>query len=998
MELGVGLLFLKLTTAAAAPIVVPRDAATIQEGLDRSVAGDTVLVLPGTYGEQIVFPAHDVSLIAFRGPEQTQIDGQNAGTAVTIDQGDHRGSLLGEFTVTGGNASDGGGILISGASPTIRGNTIVGNYSSDDGGGILVVEGGVPWIAGNLIEAIECGRYGGGIRLDRTGPQSLVEENEIIENRSHWGGGGIQVNVCDQALLRHNHMRGNWAGGNRGGVSISSCDDARIEGGSISWNRADGRGGGVKIYYGEVELHDIDIVGNYANFDGGGVHVSHDYGYEEIAVIVGCIVAGNSASSRGGGIYREYGGGALERCTVAANSLREPDGEGAGIYWSRPESSASILGGIIANNEPDGIYGYRYSGQADIDLTRNLMWGHSGNHYGNLRPGAWDVIADPLPLAPDSLDWRLRADSRAIDAGLKQWQVPEGGGKLADIGADEVPIPDGEAVGVVLDSVPSPVPDDTALRIAARVVNRTSRPLEARLQLALTGVGGAAVALDSLIRVPRFGGSTAAGWVEIEPAMRAGPASVTARVLVDRPSPGPALLAADARALSIAHVGDTLRVPGDAATIGEGIALSQDGDLLLVAAGTWLERIDFDGKAIHILGADGPQACVIDAQGDGTAVVFQRSEDSLSVLQGFTVTGGFSDLRDDLGGGMRIAKGCSPTLREIWFVANEAARSGGGVRVGGGSPLFACCVFDGNIAGGLGGGLAVVDSTAHPRVRSCTFYANVAGEGGALSLAIGDLTLEGTLLLANSAYGATADSPNQILQGGGNVYWANEPAQRGPVLIPANRLPGDRDIDPLLRDPAIGDFTPLPGSPLVNAGPAMLDPGPAGGPRADVGAVELPYPLVAPIEVSLVGELPPLTGGEPFDWSYRLISRADTSAGYDVVPSIIGDGSALVELDTDRATLDPGDTLDVARSDLLPDLLPSGDALLRLQVLDRAGDPAAAAVAEADLHHIPRTLRVPEDHPTIGAAIEKSLHADTVEIGPGTWNELLRPADRRIVL
>ena len=105
-----------------------------------------------------------------------------------------------------------------------------------------------------------------------------------------------------------------------------------------------------------------------------------------------------------------------------------------------------------------------------------------------------------------------------------------------------------------------------------------------------------------------------------------------------------------------------------------------------------------------------------------------------------------------------------------------------------------------------------------------------------------------------------------------------------------------------------------------------------------------------------------------------------------------------MELDPDRATIGAGDTLRIERSDPLPDLLPTGSATLRLQVLDVSGDPVAAAVAETDVTHIPRTLRVPADHPTIASAIETALHADTVEVGPGTWNELLRPADRRIVL
>ncbi len=986
-----------LAPAPGRLIVVPRDAQTIQGGLDLSAAGDTVLVQPGTYLEHVVFPEHDVSLASLHGPEVTAINGMQSGTPVTIDRGDHLGSVLAGLALRRGHATDGGGLRISGASPTIRDNIIANNHSTDDGGGIFVEEGGAPRIVGNRISENSAGSSGAALELAGAG-FVVVEGNEINENSGYYSA-AISVQYSDGLILRDNLIDGNSSDRGPGGVSISSCDTALVVGGSVSWNSGGGNGGGVWIRSTPIEIRDLEIVGNHADFSGGGIYLS-DYAADEDAFLIfGCRIVGNSASSRGGGIYSELGAGRIEHCTIAGNRVDDPSDSGAGVYLRSPDSVPLILGSIIAANEPDGIYGYDYYDMVEVDLIRNLMWGHSGGHYGNVRPGAWDIIADPLPIAPDSLDWRLRADSPAIDAGLAEWEVPEGGGALADIGAYELRVPDGGAVGVVLDSVPAQLWDDARSRIAARVINRTSRPLEARLHLALAGVGGATVALDSLVTLPRFSTVSAARTIEIPPSIHAGPASVTARVLVDRSLGGPALLASDAVATQLAHVGDTLRVPGDAPTITEGIALAQDGDLVLVAEGTWFERIDFDGKAIRVLGVAGPPACVIDAQRAGTTVMFQRSEDSLSVLEGFTIAGGYSNFSDDLGGGMHISPGCSPILRNLWFIENETYGSGGGAQVGGGTPRFHRCVFRGNSASALGGGLAVVDSAAHPRVSSCTFYDNRAGEGGALSLAIGALNLEGSLLLANRSYGATTDAPALLLQGSDNVYWANEPAERGPSLIPANRLPGDRDIDPLLRDPDAGYFMPLPRSPLVNAGPAALDPGLAGGPRIDIGAVELPYPLPAPLEVSLPFDLPPLVGGESFDWSYRIASLVDTVATFDIFASIAGGGwSTLVELDPDRASVGAGDTLLIERSDPLPDLLPTGSATMRLQVLDAAGDPVAATVAVTDLTHIPRTLHVPADHSTIASAIEVALHGDTVEVGPGTWNELLRPADRRIVL
>ena len=101
----------------AQTINIPGDYATIQEGINAANTGDTVLVAPGTYienidfyGKNITVASHylinpDTSLIS-----QTIIDGNQIWGVVTMDAG-----TLNGFTITNGSSYDGGGIYCSGS-------------------------------------------------------------------------------------------------------------------------------------------------------------------------------------------------------------------------------------------------------------------------------------------------------------------------------------------------------------------------------------------------------------------------------------------------------------------------------------------------------------------------------------------------------------------------------------------------------------------------------------------------------------------------------------------------------------------------------------------------------------------------------------------------------------------------------------------------------------------------------------------------------------------
>jgi hypothetical protein len=228
---------LAVPARAAAAINVPGDRPTIQAAIDVAVPGDTVVVAPGTYFENIDFNGKAIEVKSAQGPATTIIDGSNVRPAATFDSGETNAAVLRGFTLQHGRAqhavtfpSDGGGVHIDAASPTIIGNVVTLNMACGAGGGIAA-EFSSAIIQDNVVRTNTqdpgCGGGSGGGGIFVGGAGSVRVTGNIVENNS-WpsaGPGGVGLNAAGTPTLHNNIIRNNSAFSG-GGIFAYNQSDA----------------------------------------------------------------------------------------------------------------------------------------------------------------------------------------------------------------------------------------------------------------------------------------------------------------------------------------------------------------------------------------------------------------------------------------------------------------------------------------------------------------------------------------------------------------------------------------------------------------------------------------------------------------------------------------------------------------------------------------------------------------------------------------------------
>jgi len=396
-----------LSASAQRTIQVPADYTKIQDAIGAAVDGDTVLIAPGTYYENLDFSGKAITVTSSAGPSTTIINGSFKAPVVSFQSQETRASILSNLTLEyggttldyKGDPSTTGGVYVGPqASPTILNNVLTTNSCAG-----VYSNSGNPLIDGNeitktLFNAAFLCLPPGGPAISLNGGSyatpfkdltpvvigNTIEENNAPEAVS---ATGIYIFGSTSAIIENNIIRNNLSGGI--GTAFSMNDPSSGGGGSA--NTA-----GVLLF-----LQNL-VYGNKATKGDGGLRLFFNSAGDTPAL---SLIANNTISNNTG--------------FLSASSATLPSSTQVDLQQAL--SPVSLVNNIILGSGSmpavNCVSTKGFDNPTPPVLDTNDIFNGTGAALGGSCDGLGDLSFNPRFTDASTGDFHLLPVSAAIDAG-----------------------------------------------------------------------------------------------------------------------------------------------------------------------------------------------------------------------------------------------------------------------------------------------------------------------------------------------------------------------------------------------------------------------------------------------------------------------------------------------------------------------------------------------------------------------------------------------------
>lgn len=789
-----GRLFLLISIQISASIIfgatinVPADQPAIQAGINAAVNGDSIIVAPGTYIENVDFNGKMVTVLSLDGPEVTIIQAADAASeTISFTDDEPKGAEISGFTITGSNST---AIKCFSSSPAIINNIIRNNNTNRTYGCAGINLGNVDnvLISGNIIHSNIGNNYGGGIQFRGKCTNDTVSYNILYDNT-----GDFDIRFGDDRA--HNCLVSNNTviSSTRYGIIHQSFGTLDVRNNiicfaSVAGIQDDGTGS-INANYNctfsnESDYNFIPGVGNIYDDPHFEDTASKDYG---LAVTSPCKNAGDPDP-----FFNDIDGsrndiGALpilvdipyvDKIMVGDGDILHVISHTPNIYWSYNDA-----------NFPQAAF--------EIEISTYLDWSVIDVWDSGIVSSSDTMIVFNGNTLYNSIQYnlRIRVFNGTIWGNWSEWQfrmntnpsVPEikypTGGQNTSVMFTVLSV--GNAIDIENDIIQYcfEVYDDEILSNIVYVEEFVSQQADSTSSSYIPGL---TANQTYWWRARTFDGYEYSVWTDLQN-----------------------FTPLDSK---------TIVVPNDAATIQEAIDRAFESDVILVNPGTYTENIDYSGKSIKILRATREATILQPADPNITVVNIANSENSYTEFKGFTVIGGSGE--------------------QVVLIANES------------SPTISDCTFKDYM--GSGSVHSVIRVTSDAIIKNCLFYNNQGisclsiSDGGRADVL--NNTFDRNNRGLNNSNGSSIVMnniiSNSIDYGFFGYFGSSLNLDYNCVYINGDNYgnltsapPNDINANPLYVDPSIGDYRLQESSPCIDRGNPLSEFNDPDHSRNDIGAI-----------------------------------------------------------------------------------------------------------------------------------------------------------------